>query len=616
MKEARWRQPDWLRGPAATVFGLDLRSLALFRALLGLVVLVDALRRLCDARAFYTDAGVMPRQWLAAFGEPDRISLHLANGQAWFAAGLLLLQALAALFLALGWRTRLAALLCFALEVSLLNRAPLLLGAGDSLLACLLFWSLFLPLGARASVDAALAPRPPLAGPLHLSWASAALVLQVACVFFFGALALRGAAWHPPFTALADAVQRDAYTAAAGRWLRPQSGLLAAVSAAVLYLQLWGPLLLLSPLLNRPLRLAAMLLLGILEIVLALLFVQRMLPVAALVALSALTGTWVWDGLARRRQRHEARHGPLPLRIFYDGDCAPCLKLCLLLKTLLVLPRAELLPAQEQARARTLFEANGSWVVIDHDDHAYLKWPALTILLRRSPVLKWLGWPLAGAWTAVPGNAAYDFIGRHRRRLGRALDCLLPYRQPGEAAGHVLQWLAAFAMVLVLAWNLAAAGALPAGLGSMLAPPLKLLRLDQSWDWYTPLAARDDGWFVFPGELADGSAVDVLRPESGVPAFDKPRDVAHSYADIRWHSFQEKLLVAGLESIRPNYGDYLCRRWNARNPAAKALLDFKMVYLLEPPHADSTAPAVEQRILWRQQCAAPAAAAVPPRAPG
>ncbi|MBL6749477.1 MAG: hypothetical protein ISP90_03105 [Nevskia sp.] len=604
------RLTSWLRALPAALVGLDLRSLALFRALLGLLLFFDAARRLPDTCSFYTDAGVMPRQWLAAFGEPDRISLHLANGQAWFAVALLLAQAAAALALALGWRTRLAAAACFVLQASLLSRAPLIVTPGDTLLACLLFWGLFLPLGARGSVDAALARQPaPPAAP-HLSWAGAGLSLQVAAVFLSGGLALRGAQWSPDFTALHQAVLRDAYTAPAGIWLRTQEGLLGAFSAFAYYAARWAPPLLLFPLLRRPLRLAALATLALLQVGLALCFVQRLLPAAALVALAALVDGWVWDALARRRQKRERRRGPQALRIYYDRDCALCLKLCLLARTLLVLPRAELAPAQGQARARALFEANRSWVVIDHDDHAYLKWPALTVLLRRSPVFCGLGWLLAGSWSAAPGNALYDLLGRHRTALGRLADRLLPYREPRQCTARAAQWLAAGVLALVLAGNLAAAGVLRPAAG--LLSPLRLLRMDQDWDWYTPLAARDDGWFVFPGALADGSAVDVLHPEHGTVSFDKPRDVPGSYRGIRWHLFQDKLLPAQAGpagAIQAAYGDYLCRRWNRANPPGRALLDFKMIYLVEPPHEAGAAPAVEQRILWRQQCQAPAAAA-------
>jgi hypothetical protein len=43
------------------VFGLDLRSLALFRIGLALILLFDLYYRALDLRAFYTDWGLYPR---------------------------------------------------------------------------------------------------------------------------------------------------------------------------------------------------------------------------------------------------------------------------------------------------------------------------------------------------------------------------------------------------------------------------------------------------------------------------------------------------------------------------------------------------------------------------
>ncbi|MFX8976526.1 hypothetical protein ABTN19_19210, partial [Acinetobacter baumannii] len=78
----------------------------------------------------------------------------------------------------------------FVLYAALLNRNPLVTLPGDTLLCALLFWCLFLPMGARWSVDAALArpEAPPPADPRHSGWPAAALLLQVLSVPFFSAL--------------------------------------------------------------------------------------------------------------------------------------------------------------------------------------------------------------------------------------------------------------------------------------------------------------------------------------------------------------------------------------------------------------------------------------------
>ncbi len=174
------------------MIGIDLRTLALFRALLGLLLLASVLGCCSDLGVFWTDDGVMPRRWLVEADSRWRLSLYLVNGQSWFVALLLALQAGFALMLALGWRTRLATVASFALWVSLLNRNPLVLNGGDLLLCCLLFWAMFLPLGARHSVDVALSSAPPPKDDLHMSGASVGLLTQAMSVYFFSALLKSG----------------------------------------------------------------------------------------------------------------------------------------------------------------------------------------------------------------------------------------------------------------------------------------------------------------------------------------------------------------------------------------------------------------------------------------
>jgi hypothetical protein len=599
-----------LRSRLSQIFGIDLRTLALFRAALGTVLLVDMLRRMSDARAFYSDAGVMPRSWLAIFGDPWRLSLHAANGQAWFAVAMLGLEALAALALALGWRTRLAAVACFVLEASLLNRNVLVLIGGDVLLACLLFWSLFLPLGARWSVDAALAKETPKDNQ-HLSWASAGLLLQVMSVYFFSAILKSGREWWPDGTAVHYALQLDMYATPLAVWLRQYQDLLSGLTYYVWFLELLGPLLMFSPLFNKPLRFVLMLLFMTMHLGFLLCLELGPFPFISLASLTTLIGGWIWDALDRRSQAREQRRGALALRIYYDRDCGFCLKTCLLLRTFLVLPRAEILPAQDYPRARALLEANTSWVVIDRDDHASLKWPALVLLLRRSPAFAWLGWLLGGGWAVPAGNAAYDFVGRHRGVFGRISAALLPYREPRFESGRSVQRLAGTSLFVLLAWNLCSIGWLPQPLYAVLTPALRLLRVDQYWNMFAPFPSKDDGWFVFPGELADGTQLDVLHPERGGVSYDKPEYISLTYPNIRWHKYQENLWSAQFANNRLYYGKYLCREWNRSHPPEQALKTFKMIYMLEETQPPGVTPTVEQRVLWRHECFAEQAQPVP-----
>src|SRR5688572_20751552 len=120
------------RHRAAEIFGIDLRSLALFRAMLAAVTVFDLLRHLATVRAFFTDFGVLPHSVHGEVAETWRVSLHLANGETWFQLVLLVGQALLALLVLVGYRTRVTTVLTFLLLVSLQNRNPLILTGADN----------------------------------------------------------------------------------------------------------------------------------------------------------------------------------------------------------------------------------------------------------------------------------------------------------------------------------------------------------------------------------------------------------------------------------------------------------------------------------------------------
>ena len=66
------------------VFGFDLRSLAVFRIGLAIIVILDLIARARAMTAHYSDAGVLPRSLLqGGILRPGYWSLHLISGQAW-----------------------------------------------------------------------------------------------------------------------------------------------------------------------------------------------------------------------------------------------------------------------------------------------------------------------------------------------------------------------------------------------------------------------------------------------------------------------------------------------------------------------------------------------------
>lgn len=594
------------------LFGIDLRSLALFRVLLALVLFVDTLRRLSDVRAFYTDAGVMPRAWAALDVAPWRWSLHMANGESWFQVILILALAAAAFALMLGWRTRLATIVCWVLTLSIANRNTMILIGGDYLLCCLLFWSLFLPLGARWSVDAALSTQPPPKDNLHLSWASAALLLQVLSVYFFSALLKSGPDWYPNFTAVYYALSLDSYLYPPGALLLKSPELMKALSAFVWSLELVGPLLVLLPLFNRVTRTAVLLLLVLMHLGFIFTLAIGHFPYVSIASVTILLGGWFWDWRARAHERRLP--GGNALRIYYDRDCGFCLKSVLLFREFFALPKAQIAPAQDNGRAGKLMQANNSWVVIDHDDKAYLKWPAFVQLLRRSPLFGGLGRLLSGESLVARGNRAYDFVARHRARFGAVTAVLLPQRAEKFELGRNTLRVVGVLMAATLVWNLTTVRVFPMKVQNGLRPLFNVLRIDQIWDMFAPYPLKDDGWYVIPGTLADGTELDVLKPEHRPASFDKPRWIALDWKNFRWHIYQLRLWEKRYSGYRLYWGRYLCRDWNEglKPDSPQRLMDFKIVYMLENTKPDFGPTTIEQQVMWRHECFGAASNAAPP----
>lgn len=283
-------------------FGIDLRTLALFRIGLGTVIAVDLLRRLTlDLVAFHTAWGVLPGAVLLQTDSVWRLNLLLINDQIGWSALMLLSALLAALCVVVGYRTRIAVVALFVLMGSIHNRNPLVLIGGDLLIMSLLFWALFLPLAARCSVDAVRSLRPPPVDSLHRSWASAGLLVQVMSVYFFSAVLKNGADWWPDGLAVYYTMELERYATPLARALLVERPLLMqALSYFVYFIEWIGPVLVFLPFGARGFRFIVMLLLMAMHVGFLLCLEIGHFPYVSLVSLSTFLGGWVWDGAERR----------------------------------------------------------------------------------------------------------------------------------------------------------------------------------------------------------------------------------------------------------------------------------------------------------------------------
>jgi len=303
----------------ASRLSVDERALAALRVSLAVVVLLDLAIRLPDAAAFYTDAGVLPRSLLAQqYPAFSALSLHALSGALWWQYLLFGATAVAALAMAAGYRSRLAAFLTFALVLSLHARNPVVLNAGDSLLRRLLLWSVLLPIGACWSVDAArregggtashASGREPAGRAVAgsdaasddrqvRSVATVGVIVQVLAVYVVNlVLKSGGPAWHGGVAARL-VFGMDALTVGVGEALAGQDLLLTAGTYAWLVVLALTPLLVLATGWPRALVVGAF---AAGHLSMALTLRLGVFPLVSLAALLVFVPPAAWDRLGER----------------------------------------------------------------------------------------------------------------------------------------------------------------------------------------------------------------------------------------------------------------------------------------------------------------------------
>lgn len=235
------------------LFGIDIRSLAVFRIGLALVLLHDLCIRVQDLSAHYTDAGVLPRDVLIDhFLDPWHVSLYLISGSWQGQLIFFSIEIILSILLLVGFYTRLSTIASWILLISLQTRNPLLIHGGDAALRLLLFWGMFLPLGAYWSLDSRVSKQEPH-NPI-LSMASAALLLQVCCIYWFAALLKTDPIWRQEGTAAWYALSNVFFSTEFGDFLLDYPTLLKVLTFSTLFLESTGPLLAFLPIWTSPIR--------------------------------------------------------------------------------------------------------------------------------------------------------------------------------------------------------------------------------------------------------------------------------------------------------------------------------------------------------------------------
>jgi len=559
------------------LFGADLRSLAALRIATALILILDLCQRATDLEAHYSDFGVAPRSLVIDnLGSRWFVSFHFLSGAWQVQALLFLLAGILACALLIGYRTRIATVGCWIFWVSLIVRNFHVVAGGDMLLRAVLFWSMFLPLGAHYSVDRAWARFPGKLPKRVVSWGTAAFTVQILILYWASVFAKSGAEWWGEGSAVYYALSIDYITTPLGQWLlHLPAPVLRLATWSVLAFEFLGPALLLVPWLTGPVR--TLVVFGFVALHLAFFFTLLigLFPLIAIASMLFFLPSWFWDRLLPQFRRAARR----PVTIYYDGDCGFCWKTVRLMQTFLLPPLTQILPAQSNPAMEAAMRENNSWVVVDVSGRQFFRYQGVVAVARSARLLAWLVPILKLGPIERIGERAYRYVAEHRSvscqlpSNGTVIDSTLGLRLCAGASA-----LAVAMMVYMLVWNIGNVRFANLKIPERVRSVGNLVGLDQTWEMFAPFPAKDDGWYAVPGRLKNGRQIDLQRGAMEIH-WEKPKYIALTIKNHRWRKFFE--LMNKRDFLATGYARYLCRNWNRSHSGAEALQELEIVFMLE-----------------------------------
>ena len=578
----------------------DLRWLGVFRIFLGLILCVDLVRRWAVATDFYTNDGVLPNHFslFRPVGK-DVFSIYHAFSTLPEVNVAFALTLIVFVTFTLGYRTRAFHVLSLFCITSLNARNLLVENGGTIVVNLICFWTLFLPLGRRLSLDSLFeslrAPAPRRedlnarddrsdAAHTYYTLVVFGMLIQWSAIYFFNVVHKSGVGWRNG-TALHWFLHQDRIVTWFGIFAREHAPLWLLRGLSYGTLGVEGALagLLLIPfqqVLWR--RLALVLALGLHGGIAA---TSRLGPFSYamcsffLIPLGAQDWHWVRRWFVAKRA---------PLTVIYDTDCGVCFQICRVLRRLDLRRRLHFVgnDSREQLPQDLTAELlDQTVVVIDASGRRFERARAVSAVLSALPLWSFgLGLPLRLPGLSALARALYDKVAANRHRISAWLGfgvCGVP---SATAAHEPHDEPAASAPRMFGSWRAVAREAVVVSVLCMIVLQLLTnndwarrripgvmqpaiftviidrLRIYQGWGMFAPEPPYDDGRLVVDGRTIDGRKVDPL---TGVePDFDPETRVGWGHSQL-WCDYHLKMYIGRYAPYRQNLKDYL-QNWHGR----------------------------------------------------
>ncbi len=585
----------------AEIFSMDLRSLALFRIFLAITLIIELFVASGDIVEFFSDEGPNPRFLMTAYTGIGNFSIHMISGRMEIQLVLFLISMLFALAMLFGYRTRFATFMSWFLYISLQNRNPLIIEIGDYMLKLILFFGMFLPLGAYYSIDSALNSSKKSIPKTIFSICTTAYLIQVASWYVFSAfLKLRDSEWVDG-TALFYVLNLITVTTPlAQKVLELPLSYLKILCYSVFKFEFYGPFMLFSPWLTGPIRTLTIFTFFIMFINFGLFLDLENITYIGITAMVPFLPGWFWEKVSFCLPKSDANN-TTNTTIYYDDNCNFCKKLVLIIKTFFILPDTKYLPAQSEPSIYSAMQLNNSWVVVGPNNVKYFKFKAIVELVRISPIFHSFAKILDSDLFSNIGNSLYNFVATNRK-LGARLTSFLEYRPIKITPSLFSKSLVSFCLLYVFILNISTLDEKYKSFPEKFYWVGNMLRLDQRWGMFTSTTGWFSGWYTASGKLTNGTEVDVIRNKEMV-SWKIPELLSADYKNRLWRRYILNVLgEATYNNCLSYFSEYLCKKWNSSHNKDKQLEEITYYFMKYTPTLKDKKPLPVKTIIATKSC--------------
>jgi len=203
------------------------------------------------------------------------------------------INAVIALAFTFGYKTKINTILVWFFLVSLHNRNIYVLNGGDVELRILMFFAMFLPLGARYSIDSKNNQNysnKTISNPVTFCY-----TLQIALIYFVTAYLKTGDLWVKDFTAIYYTLSLDQFTTPLASLIYEKENLLKFGTIITLIVEKYGPLLFIIPFFSKHIKAFGIFLMISFHINLMLFMELGLFPFICIAAFIPLIPSYIFD---------------------------------------------------------------------------------------------------------------------------------------------------------------------------------------------------------------------------------------------------------------------------------------------------------------------------------